>query len=140
VFDGKTHCGLSYVLSFSSENRGHTGENAYHASAAPTAAIANLGGSRRQKGHSIFSLTADSFPRLLSISYSTVSPALSVAQASLRRSKCGLNDCGLARPSFYVLIEAAGTPDHDYPNREQGADCEDYFHRIAPVMADSTLA
>jgi hypothetical protein len=40
-------------------------------------------------------------------------------------------------PHFTFLIKNSWHPRSRLPNREQGADCEDYFHLIAPVMADS---
>jgi hypothetical protein len=61
----------------SNENRGHSEENEQHAPQVRHSKAISSAGPRRQNGHLILRLTADSFPRLLSISYSTVWPSFS---------------------------------------------------------------
>src|SRR5438270_176941 len=67
----------SSAVSSSNENRGHSDEKEQHAPQAWHAAASSAAGRVDKIGHLTLSFTADSFPRLLSISYSTVCPSLS---------------------------------------------------------------
>src|SRR5215471_18962932 len=67
----------SRSASLSNENRGHSRENEQHAPQARHSEAVSSAACVRQNGHLILRLTADSSPRLLSISYSTVCPSFS---------------------------------------------------------------
>jgi hypothetical protein len=70
-------------------------------------------------------------------------PPMALSTRPMPRSALRTPTCRASSAKWrlvYVFVEVVGAPDHDYPNREQNADRHDYFHIIAPSLAEFLFA